>query len=208
MNILGIVSSFLILILLIAPAHGEELNGKDNSSPIGFEFGTSRKDAIKIIESRGKKILDKTTDSKKIRTIVMDGAIVELPLNSDSFQTSLEFFDDKLMASSLIFRSADSSEYQELETELSEFLTDMYGEPGEKEDVLGLKAWTWHVPDLKVVLSTNPKNYTAKVQYIHEPLNQSRVKKEILERQRGKVSEPAKEMFLDGNYSVPSQYKQ
>jgi len=130
-----------------------------------------------------------------------------LPLDYKDFQTSLEFFDDKLMSSSLVFKLDDSSKQEELKSEISKFLTAQYGEPGEKEEVVGLTAWTWHVPDLKVVLSTNPSNNLTKVEYIYEPLNESRVQKEIEQEHRGKQADPAKEMFIDGNYSRPPQYR-
>jgi hypothetical protein len=200
----------LFLVLLTTPAYLKEEVGKENTSPLGFKLGSSRNEAIEVIKSKGNKIVKNTVDSKEIRTIVMEGAIVELPFdnNGADLQTSLEFYDDELMSSSLIFKSDDPSKQEELEAELSKYLIGLYGEPGEKEKVLGFTTWTWHVPDLKVVFSTNPNNNVAKVRYIYEPLNQSRVEEEIKRKQKEKPTEPAKEMFLEGNYSVPKHLKE
>ena len=195
---------FLILILFATPAYLKEFDGRDNSSPLGFKFGISKKQAEEIIKSEGKKIVEKTVDSKEIKTIIIEGAIVKLPQEHSfsDLQTRLEFYNDELMSSSLIFKSENSSTKEELEAELSSFLGDMYGEPGEEEKVLDFTTWTWHVPDLKVVFSTNPYNDVTKLQYIYEPLNQSRVETEIQIKQKGKPKDPANQMFLDGNYSA------
>lgn len=195
----------LVYILFTTPAYLKADEGRD--SPLGFRFGISRKEALKIIESHGNEIVKKTVDSKKIRTIVIKGAIIELPLNGGDFETSLEFFDDKLMSSSLVFKVDDPSKREKLKSELSGFLIDRYGEPGDKEDTLGLTVWTWHVPDLKIVLSTNPANNLTKVEYTYKPLDETMVQKEIEKEHRGKQTDPAKEMFIDGSYSRPPQYR-
>jgi hypothetical protein len=203
MTILRHFLLFFAVVLFATPAYLNELDTKDNSSPLGFKFGISKKQAEEIIKSKRKKIVEKIVDSKEISTILMEGTIVKLPLEHvySGLQTRLEFYDDELMSSSLIFKSDDSSKKEELEAALSSFLGDLYGQPAEVENVLNFTALTWHVPDLKVVLSTNPKNDVTKVQYIYEPLNQSRVEKEIQLKQKGKPKDPAKQMFLDGNYS-------
>lgn len=195
---------FLIVVLISTQAYLNELDTKDNTSPLGFKFGISKKQAEQIIKSEGKKIVDKTVDSKEIKTIMIEGTIIKLPLarSHSDIQTRLEFYNDELMSSSLIFKSDDPSKKQELESELSSFLSDMYGQPGDEEKVLDFTTWTWHVPDLKVVLSTSPNNDVTKVQYIYEPLNQSRVNREIKLIQKGKPEDPAKKMFIDGNYSA------
>ena len=204
MDILRNLLLFLILILFTTPAYLKEFDDRDNSSPLGFKFGISKKQAEEIIKSEGKKIVEKTVDSKEIKTIMIEGAIVDLPLDNSysDLQTRLEFFNDELMSSSLIFKSDDSSKKEELEAELSTFLGDLYGGAGEEEKVLDFTTWTWHVPDLKVVLSTSPNNDVTKLQYIYEPLNQSKVEKEIQIKQKGKPKDPAKQMFQDGNYSA------
>ncbi|MBI2486013.1 MAG: hypothetical protein HYW01_03465 [Deltaproteobacteria bacterium] len=198
---------FLTMVLFATTAYLNELDTKDNTSPLGFKFGISKKQAEQIIKSKGKKIVEKTVDSKEIKTIMIEGTIVKLPLGHSysDLQTRLEFYDDELMSSSLIFKSDDSSKKEELEAELSSFLGDLYGQPAEVEDVLDFTTLTWHIPDLKVVLSTNPNNNVTKVQYIYEPVNQSRVDKEIQLKQKGKPEDPAKKMFIDGNYSAPNR---
>jgi len=204
------LKSFLLfsaMFLFSAPAYLEQVNANGNGSPLGFKFGISKKQAEQVIKSASKEIIDTAVDSKDIRTIMVDGTIVKLPLELDysDVQTRLEFYDDELMSSSLIIKSDDTSKKEELEAELASFLGDLYGQPSEEENILNFKALTWHVPDLKVVFSTSQSNNVTKVQYIYEPLNQSRVDREIYLKQKGKPEDPAKKMFLDGNYSAPDR---
>jgi len=62
------------------------------------------------------------------------------------------------------------------------------------------------MPDIKLVLHTNEKNNTVKVEYTYKPVHQSRIEKE-LDTKRGTVhKDPATSMFLDGDYSKPKGY--
>ena len=198
---------FSVIVLFSTPAYLEQVNANGNGSPLGFKFGISKKQAEQVIKSAGKEVIDTAVDSKDIRTIMIDGTIVKLPLELaySDVQTRLEFYDDELMSSSVIIKSDDTSKKEELEAELSGFLGDLYGQPSEEENVLDFKALTWHVPDLKVVFSTSQTKNVTKVQYIYEPLNQSRVDRELYLKQKGKPEDPAKKMFIDGNYSAPDR---
>ena len=184
---------------------GEEDN--KNVSALGFNFGISKKDALEIIKSQGKTVVENTVDSKEIRTIIVEGALIELPLDIDNvdLKTKLEFYDNELMASSLVFKTNDILNQPALESELFKYLSGLYGEPGGKEEVLNITTWTWHPHDLAVILSSNPKNNVARIDYVYKPLNQSRIEEEFKEKQQGETVDPAKQMFIDGNYSAPKQ---
>ena len=209
MNLYKIFLALLVLALFTALSFSKE-NDNKNPAALGFNFGISRKQALEIIKSQNKKVVEDTVDSKKIRTVVIEGAFIELPAdtNYSDVKTKLEFYDNELMASSLIFKSDDPSKQSDLEAELSKFLSGLYGDPKGKEEVLHLTTWTWQIPDVSVVLSTNPDNNITRVEYVYKPLNQSRKDEEYKQEQGYKRSDPAKEMFMDGNYSVPPEYKQ
>lgn len=205
MNLCKISPALLVLALFTALSFSKE---KDNKNPaaLGFNFGISRKQALEIIKSQNKKVVEDTVDSKKIRTVVVEGAFIELPAdtNYSDVKTKLEFYDNELMASSLVFKSDDPSKQSELETELSKFLISLYGEPKGKEEVLHLTTWTWQIPNVSVVLSTNPDNNVTRIEYVYKPLNQSRKDEGYKQDER---SDPAKQMFIDGNYSRPTEYQ-
>ena len=203
------IPTLLLFILFTAFVFATENNGKADFIGLGFEFGMKRKQAIEVIKSEGRDIIEDTVDSKEIRTILAEGSFIKLPFNTDSsnLKTRLEFYDDKLMSSSLIFEANDNSEQTQIEDQVFNFLINVYGEPGKKEEVLQFTTWTWQRPNVVVILSTDPQNNTTKIQNIYEPVEEARMEKEIEKKQKGPQEDPAKQMFLDGDYSRPTQYK-
>src|SRR5574341_2431991 len=93
----------LALIFTTTLSFPEEKDGK-NVSALGFNFGISKKDALEIIKSQGKTVVENTVDSKEIRTIIVEGALIEIPVDTSNadLKTNLEFYDNELMASSLV----------------------------------------------------------------------------------------------------------
>lgn len=200
--------AILILAFFAASGFSKEKDIK-NVSALGFDFGISKKRALEIIKSQNKKILEDTVDSKNIRTIVVEGVFIDLPadVSHSDRKTSLEFYDNELMASSLVLKSGDQLEQARLKDELSKFLTGLYGEPKEKEEMFHLTAWTWHVPDMAVVLSVNPDSNVTRVEYTYKPINETRKDEEYKKEQEGERLDPAKQMFMDGDYSRPRGYQ-
>lgn len=200
------ITGFLFVAVMIAAGYtrAEEAN----LAPLGFEFGISDKDAKKIIDSNGKRIIENKVDSKKIRTIEMQGTIVEVPLGLTGIdvRTSLEFFDKKLLSTSLVVYAEDSSTESLLEENLSNYFVYNHGEPSETDSMMYFKTWTWHLPKVKLVLNTNTKDNVVKVEYTYKPISQAKFEKEIDKRRGTKVKDPSKEMFLDGDYSKPTDY--
>ncbi len=181
-----------------------------NLAPLGFSFGMSEKDAKKLIESRGKRIMNDEVDSKEIRKIQMQGVITELPLALDGtdVSTGLEFYDKKLLSTALIFSAADSSEERGYQKMLSQYLTETYGKPASSDSMLYFKTWTWHIPDVRIVLHTNTQDHTVKMVYTYEPVNQAKREDELNKlRGTGEDADPAREMFIDGDYSKPTGYR-
>jgi hypothetical protein len=206
------ISSFIILVLiLLTPSF--YLNAKedfDSSSALGFNFGISKKQAMQVIKSKGKKILENTVDSKDIRLILIQGAVQGVPLNIPDSQslTQLEFYDDELMTSTLIVESADYSSRNEMANKLFKFLSDSYGDTASQEKVLNYMTWTWRQPKIKIVLSADQNSDIFKIAYTFEPLSQSKIDREFDEKQADKPEDPAKQMFLEGNYSRPKDYNE
>lgn len=202
---------FLLVLMLAVFTHTAFSKGnrsEDNFTGLGFEFGIDKKEAIKLIKSEDRKVIEDTVDSKKIRTIIAEGAFIDLPVDTadTDLKTRLEFYEDKLMSSSLIFKSGSGSEQSEIESRLSDFLSDLYGGPGRVDKVLYFTTRTWESPDLVVVLSSDPKNERVKLQQIYEPINRVKIEQEY-DFKRNPPSDPAKEIFLgEGRERLP-QYR-
>ncbi len=198
----------LVFIFSTTLSFSKEKDSK-NVTAIGFNFGISKKQALEIIKSQNKKIVEDTEDSKKIRIVLVEGLFIELPkdISYSDVKTKLEFYGNELMTSSLVFKSDDPSKQSELETGLSKFLNGLYGEPKGKEQMLNISSWTWRVPYMTVVLSLNPDDNITRVEYVYNPLNQNRKDEEYEEQQQGERPDPAKQMFIDGDYSKPTDQK-
>ncbi len=207
MNILRNPYALIAILCFFAVSYAAAQQ-KPDLAPLGFTFGISDDDAEDIIESSGKRIMDNKVDSKKIRTIVMQGMIVTLPLDLEGrdVSTGLEFYDDKLLSSSLMLTAKDQFEETQLENEFMKYLTDKYGEPSSSDSMLYFKTWTWNMPDVKLVFHTNQKKNAIKVDYTYEPYNQAKREKELDKLRGTEAKDPAKQMFIDGDYSKPKYY--
>ncbi len=65
---------------------------------------------------------------------------------------------------------------------------------------------TWHTDDVLLVLHTNKKDHSLKIQYKYKPGLSSRFEDD-LDAKRGTVyKDPATHMFLEGDYSKPTGY--
>ncbi len=206
MNILK--KSFLFFLFIVIGLPIYSMAQKSDVSPLGFPFGINKKEAIKIIDSNGKRITENKVDSKGIRTIIMQGVIVNIPIETDGKDvlTGLEFYDKKLLSTSLIFAAADASEKTELENKFTDYFTEQYGEPVERDSMMYLTTTIWHMHDIKLVLHTNGKNNTVKVEYTYKPVHRSKIEDELDEKRGTIKSDPATQMFLEGDYSKPTGY--
>jgi hypothetical protein len=209
MNILTKTHALILigLFCLSTVSHAAAQQNAD-LAPLGFAFGISYDDAEDIIETSGKRIMDNKVDSKKIRTIVMQGMLVSLPLDLEGrdVSTGLEFYDKKLLSSALVVNAKDSFEESRLESEFMKYLTEKYGEPASSDSMLYFKTWTWNIPDVKLVFHTNQKENLVKVEYTYEPYNQAKREAELDKLRGTEAIDPAKQMFIDGDYSKPTYY--
>jgi len=200
--------SFLFFIFMVLCSPIYSIAQKSDLSPFGFQFGINKKEAIRIIDSNGKRIVENKVDSKKIRTILMQGVIVNLPVEVDGVDvmTGLEFYDKKLLSTSLIFAATDATEKTALENEFTDYFTREYGEPIERDSMMYFTTTTWHMPDIKLVLHTNEKKNTVKVEYTYKPGHQAKIEDELDKKRGTKKIDPARQMFLKGDYSKPTGY--
>lgn len=203
-----IIKMSLFLALIIIVSAGASFAQQSDSAPLGFKFGIDKKDAMRVIDSKGRRIVEEQKDHKDMRIILMQGVIVDLPVDvaGRDVMTELEFYDKKLLSTSLVFAAADDAEKTELETDFDKYFTNEYGEPIERDSMMYFTTTTWHIPDVMLILHTNNKDNTVKVEYKHKPGHQAKFEDE-LDQKRGTIkSDPAKEMFLEGDYSKPTFY--
>ena len=195
----------LVLVLffigfLINPVQAEEI------SPLGFQFGMSNKSAKKLAESKGLTVISNEVDSKKVRTIQINGSIVDKPIpHSANEKVRMEFFDDKLMSISLTLDSLDYDDFKVLEDQFLSHLIANHGEPNETERMLSYELWSWHLDQVKLLMSSDNRKSMMKLEYSYVPILKSKIDKELSDKRKGKDLEkdPASKMFKDGNYSKP-----
>lgn len=195
----GCLFAFISLLLLplgYSAAQGAELAGKDEA--LGFEFGMSNKDALELIDRSGKRVIENAVDSKKMRTILFEGALVEPPLASPelNLKTRLEFWNKKLMSASLLFDEGTEELHERFMDGLRDYFLAHYGEPSSHDSFFNFRTWTWHLPNLKVVLSSNPAKHSTHILYTYKPLNTTKELQEYEELVRTPPPDPVKEYFL------------
>lgn len=208
MKIMSNVYHVLSILILLAGSYA--FAQQADLSPLGFQFGISEDDAEQAIELSGKRIMEDNVDSKEIRTIIIQGTMVDMPLDLEGrdVRTGLEFYDEKLLSSSLIIVSKDSFEESEVEDMFTKYLTDKYGDPISSDSMLYFKTWTWQMPDVKLVLHTNEKDKLVKLEYTYKPVSEVKHEDELDAARGTKPRDPAKQMFLDGDYSKPTAYRE
>lgn len=200
--------SLILIALMILSLPNNVFSQQGDLSPLGFTFGINKKQARKVIDSNGRRIVKDEMDSKEMRVILMQGVIVNLPIDvaGKDVMTELEFYKKKLFSTSLVFAATDETEKTEIETDFDKYFTEEYGKPVERDSMMYLTSATWHIPDVMLILHTNTKDNTVKVEYKYKPGHQAKFEDE-LDYKRGTVhTDPATQMFLEGDYSKPTGY--
>ena len=176
------------------------------TNPFGFQFGMSNKSAKELINSAGYKILLNEVDSKEVRTIIVNGLLVEHPVVLDEVpNTRLEFFDDKLMSVSLNLNFIEKDRFKDAEKRLGDYLKNIYGEPADSEKILSYQLWSWNIKDTKLLMSSDNKKTSIKIKYSYKPIMEKKHQEELSVKRKGtKIQkDPSDQMFKDGNYSRP-----
>lgn len=176
------------------------------TNPFGFQFGMSNKSAKELVSSSDYKILHNEVDSKEVRIVIVNGLLVGPPVVLDEApNTRLEFFDDKLMSVSMTLDSIEKERFGDTERRLADYLKSEYGEPSDSEKMFSYQLWSWNINDTELLMSSNDKKSSIKVEYSYKPIMEKKYQKELSAKRKGYRIEkdPATQMFKDGNYSKP-----
>ena len=193
------LSIILFVLIFSTPLYSDQIN---DDSHLGFTFGMSSNKAKDIIGKHGNLVIKNDIDSKKVRTILFEGIVIEYPAVDDSDKkTRLEFFDDKLMSTQLIVKKLDGSQFIGIRNQILADLESKYGKYSSKDNMLSYDIWTWSSDHLTMVLSTNRKKGEVKLEYTYKPVAAHKTEKELDVKRQGEKRHPVDQMFKDGNYS-------
>lgn len=189
---------FMVLVLFLVPlgrSFGEENNSRHK---FGFRFGMSSKEALRVIGEKRLRVLENTVDSKKIRTILIEGVPEPLPVDVSGLdlKTRLEFWDKSLMSLSVLMNGGGPQDHNRIKDELYDHLFGEYGEPVSHDSFMNFTAWTWRLPFLTLVLSSSPSRSMTKIEYTYEPIEQNRREKEVEEAITPEREDPVEKYFL------------
>jgi hypothetical protein len=174
----------------------------NNPAPLGFKFGMSNGDAKKQIKSNGYNIIKNEKDSKKVRTIIFEGAVVEVTDEKGIDQkTRLEFFNNKLMSSAVMIKTNDNLQFIDIQNDILKSIVSKYGEPAATDNMFSYDTWEWDIDHLGLILSANRDKGKLKLEYTYHPVASTKVESELNLKRKGDVRHPADQMFKDGNYS-------
>ncbi len=182
------------------PLEGSQVNLR---IPHGFEFGTSRKDALNLIEFSKLEVISDRKYSNGLRKVVLGGSLSGVALDPPpDHETRLEFYKDNLMSSSILFSFENESSFASAKSELVGDLTNVLGETFEREKTFSYEVLSWSLPDTVVLASLNSKKRTIEIEYIHKPVLEKKTAKDLRRKRRDDPGDPARQMFIDSNFSA------
>ena len=171
--------------------------------PHGFEFGISRKDALNMIESSRLKVVSDRKYSKDLRKVVLGGSLTGVALDPlPDHETRLEFYKDKLMSSSILFSFEDESRFASAKSELVGSLTGVLGDAFKREKMFSYEVLSWDLSNTVVLANLNSQKKTIKVEYVHKPILAKKIAKDLHIKRREDFGDPARQMFIDNNFSA------
>jgi len=191
---------FSVCFLLPFSADGSQVNLR---TPHGFEFGISRKDALDLVESSELKIVSDRKYSNNLRKVVLGGSVAGVTLDPPpGHETRLEFYKDKLMSSSILFSFEDENRFASAKNELIGDLKGALGDTFKREKMFSYEVLSWDISDTSIVASLNSQKKTIEIEYVHKPILEKKTAKDLQRKRREDPGDPAKEMFVDGNFSA------
>lgn len=191
---------FSVCFLFPFPLEGSQVNLR---IPHGFEFGTSRKDALNLIEFSKLEIVSDRKYSNNLRKVVLDGSLSGVALDPPpDHETRLEFYKDNLMSSSILFSFEDETRFAFAKSELVGDLANVLGDAFEREKMFSYEVLSWDLSDTVVLASVNSKKRTIEIEYIHKPVLQKKTAKDLRRKRREDPGDPARQMFIDSNFSA------
>ena len=171
--------------------------------PHGFEFGVSKKDALNLIESSNLKVVSNRKYSNDLQKIVLSGSLSGVTLDPlPGHETRLEFYKGKLMSSSVLFSFEEKSRFMSAKSNLVGGLADKLGDSFDREKMFSYEVMSWDLPDTVVLATLNSKKKTIEIEYVHKPILEQKTAKDLRRKRREDPGDPAKQMFLDSNFSA------
>ena len=196
------ITTGLILMAFIVAVSPVSADDDMDPSPLGFKFGISDGEAKKKIKNNGYKIIKNDMDSKEVRTIVFDGAIVEhTGISVFDKKTRLEFFNNKLMSSAVMIQTTDDLKFIDVQNDILKKIVSKYGEPDATDNMFSYETWEWDTDHTSLILSANRDKGKLKVEYTYHAVATKKVEAELNLKRKGEYKNPADQMFKDGNYS-------
>ena len=171
--------------------------------PHGFEFGISRKDALNLVESSELKVVSDRKYSNDLRKVVLGGSLAGVALDPPpGHETRLEFYKDKLMSSSILFSFEDESRFSSAKNELIGDLKGALGDTFKREKMFSYEVLLWDLSDTVILANLNSQKRTIEIEYVHKPILEKKTAKDLRRKRREDPGDPAKQMFLDSNFSA------
>ncbi len=191
---------FSVFFFLPFPLEGSQVNLR---IPHGFEFGISRKDALSLVESSKLEVVSDRKYSNDIRKVVLGGSLSGVAFDPPpDHETRLEFYKDNLMSSSILFSFEDETRFASAKNELVGNLADVLGNTFEREKMFSYEVLSWNFSDTVVLASLNSKKRTIEIEYIHKPVLEKKTAKDLRRKRRDDPGDPARQMFIDSNFSA------
>ena len=191
---------FSVCFLLPFSADGSQVNLR---IPHGFEFGISRKDALNLVEFSELRIVSDRKYSNDLRKVVLGGSVAGVALDPPpDHETRLEFYKDKLMTSSILFSFEDQNRFASAKNELISDLKGALGDTFKREKMFSYEVLSWDISDTVVLASLNSQKKTIEIEYVHKPILEKKTAKDLHRKRREDPGDPAKQMFVDGNFSA------
>ena len=163
-----------------------------------LNLGMKRKDAKKSLENAGYEVQDETRVSKKMRTFWVEGFFYNdiAKAAEQKISTKFEFYNDKMMNSTLHLQSKDYNSHVGFTNRYSAELIEIYGKPNAFEKVMSIKSWMWRAGSNKILLNSDSRKKTIKISYIYLPAYAEKYEDQVKLKLKGEPLDPATEMFL------------
>lgn len=167
------------------------------AAPHGFDFGISRKAALASAGSLGLEVVSDSKYSKELKKVVLSPSAPDA-----GRRILLEFYDDRLMSSSLLLTFEDGEGFAAAKNRLEGELRGNFGESFKRDRVFSYEVLRWELADVLVLMSLNPDKKTVKLEYVSRSVLGKKTAKDLERKRRDDPGDPAKEMFIDGDYSA------
>ena len=192
----------LILQVFLFLPRSHSLAEADTDAPHGFEFGISREDALVLIRASGLELVSDSEYSKELKKVVVRGSVSGVAPEFPAVrETRLEFYNDRLMRSSLLFGFEDASGFSSARSLLEQDLRGSFGESFKRDRMFSYEVLFWNLSATNVLLSLDERRRTIELEYEHKPILSRKTAKDLDRRRKKDPGDPAKEMFIDSNYS-------